>query len=241
MRIYTLGTSHGIAEKGRVCSGHLLQAGSSSYLFDCGGDVDAKMTNLDLPVHDIKCIFISHMHEDHVRSLSGIVKRFIRHGISLKVFMPEQSGIDAFQNWLNVLHIGWDDSVVSYELVRPGVVYSDENVTVTAIETHHIERGKFPSFAYMVEAENKRFLYTGDLAGDFHDYPQILFQKEFDAVLCELVHFDVDNNLQTLINTKTKHLIFTHLKPQKAEMIESHKKEFPFAVDIANDCDFYDI
>ena len=96
MKIYTLGTSHGRAEKGRGCSGTLIESHDVNYLFDCGGDVEGKMQNLGLSIDGIRSVFISHMHEDHVGSLSSIVKLFtiyIDKGESVQLFIPEENAL----------------------------------------------------------------------------------------------------------------------------------------------------
>ena len=84
-------------------------------------------------------------------------------------------------------------------------------------------------------------MYTGDLAGDFHDYPEVLLNEKFDAVLSELVHFDVEKNLDTIMKTKTEHLIFTHMNLKKAERVKEIINEFPFKVSIAQDGMCFDI
>ncbi|MBE7034984.1 MAG: MBL fold metallo-hydrolase [Ruminococcaceae bacterium] len=238
MKLFTLGTSHGATEIGRVCSGNLVEVNGAYYLFDCGGSVEAKMTNHQLPIGEIKAVFISHMHEDHAGTLSSIAKRFIvylNREKSVKMYLPEQNGIDAFQNWLKALHLTPDEKIVSFFEVQAGEIYRDENITVTAIPTAHLGGGKFPSFAYVIEAQGKKLLYTGDLALDFHDYPEILFKEEFDTVLSELVHFDFEKNFETILKTKTKRLIFTHMSLTKAEQVKEREAEFPFEVIIAED------
>lgn len=42
MKLYTLGTSYGATELGRECSSNLLEVNGSYYLFDSGGNVEAK-------------------------------------------------------------------------------------------------------------------------------------------------------------------------------------------------------
>ena len=243
MKLYTLGTSHGATEVGRACSGNLLVVGEASYLFDCGGGVEGKMTDLGLTIGSIRCVFLSHMHEDHAGNLSAIAKRFavyIKTGERLKMFFPEEVGIAAFRAWLAALHFGENDHL-EYALVREGEIYSDENITVSAIATRHMSGGRFPSFAYLIEAEGKRMLYTGDLAPDFSDYPEIVFKEEFDLILSELVHFDPERNLDTIAKSRTKRLIFTHISLKKAAYIETVADRFPFPVEVAEDNREYEI
>ena len=242
MLLYTLGTSHGAAEKGRSRSGHLLTLGNSNYLFDCGGAVEEKMTDLGLSFKSVRAVFITHMHEDHVGTLSSIYKHFMHYNRSddcTVMHLPEQNGIDAFKSWVSAMHMHTDK--VSFRLSESGVVYTDENITVTAIRTEHVEDGRYESYAYMIEGEGKRILYTGDLNRDFHDYPAIVFEKDFDLILCELVHFSAERNLDTIIKSRTKHLVFTHMSPRNIPYVESVRDRFPFPVSIANDNDCFEI
>ena len=112
MKLYTLGTSHGATEIGRACSANLLAVGNNYYLFDCGGNTEGKMTDMGLPIDRIRAVFITHMHEDHVGTLTSIVKRFCnyhRQADPISVFMPEENGIQAFCAWLSALHITNDE------------------------------------------------------------------------------------------------------------------------------------
>ncbi len=237
MKLYTLGTSHGATEVGRACSANLLSVRDSYYLFDCGGNAEGKMTDLHLPVDKIRAVFVTHMHEDHAGTLSAIAKRFCvyhREASPVTFFLPEEEGISAFGAWLSALHIK-NDGRVRMHTVSVGKIYEDENITVSAIATEHIENGAFPSFAFLIEAEGKKMLYTGDLATDFHDYPKILLKEYFDAVLCELVHFRVEKNLDTIAQTKTGKMIFTHLSPYNIPRIRSAEARLPFPIEIAED------
>lgn len=243
VKFYTLGTSHGATEQGRSCSVNLVEVDGSYYVFDCGGNIETKMKDLGMPFENLRAVFISHMHEDHAGSLSAVVKRFshyIKEERSVKIYMPEADGIEAFRAWMAALHTTKNLHRVSYELIEASEIYRDEKVAVIAIATRHLFGGEYPSYAFVIEAEGKKLLYTGDLAADFSDYPRVLLEEDFDLVVSELVHFNLENNLDTIKKTRTKKLVFTHMNLKKAEMLRGIIDEFPFEVEVANDNDVFE-
>lgn len=240
---HTLGTSHGGVEVGRSCSVNILEVGGAYYVFDCGGNIETKMMDLGMPTENIRAVFISHMHEDHAGSLSAVVKRFshyIREERSVSIFMPEALGIEAFKAWMAALHNTKNPHRVEYTLTEAGEIYRDENIAVTAIATRHIAAGAYPSYAFLIEADGRTLLYTGDLAPDFSDYPAVLFERDFDLVVSELVHFKLEDNLEDIKRTRTKHLVFTHMSLKKAAALAEILQEFKFPVTIANDNDAFE-
>ena len=120
-----------------------------------------------------------------------------------------------------------------------GKIYSDENITVSAIPTDHI--GGAPTYAYVIEAEGKKLLFTGDLSGDFHDYPTIVFEEDFDAVVSEFTHFRLDTCVPKMINSRTKQMIFTHVAWYNIDEINTVTDQFPFPFYIAQDGNIYEI
>ena len=65
-KIITLGTSHGDPTCCRFNSSTLFKIGEASYLIDAGAPANALMIRHGFKLHDLKAIFITHMHEDHV-------------------------------------------------------------------------------------------------------------------------------------------------------------------------------
>lgn len=243
MRWITIGTSHGYSEVGRATSGHLLTVNGVHYVFDCGTHIESRMTNEGLSAYDIRCVFITHMHEDHVGSLSCIAKKFTAYsnGCHVDMFLPEQNGIDAFKGWLSALHLELREEFLSFHCVKEGIIYSDENIKVKAIRTDHVLGGQFPSYVYYIEAENKKMMYICDLSCDFHDYPQIVFEEDFDAIVCELVHYDVEKNIDVIAKTRTKKMIYTHIYPSTYEKMKKNVDKLPFEVVFAEDGMCFDI
>lgn len=243
MEIIFLGTSHGGAEVGRFCSSICLRVDGASYLIDCGAPVEGLLKNRGVPLDSIKSVFITHMHEDHAGMLSAVAKLYPHYEPNgkIKILFPEEDGLIGFKAWAKALHMDLDNEekqkCIALEVVREGVTYEDEHIKVTAIPTDHIKN--FPSYAYMIEAEGKRLLFTGDLSGDFHDYPEIVFEEEFDVIVCELTHFTVENAMPKLIKSRTKQMIFSHIYPIRIDVCKAQK--FPFPVMIANDGEIFEI
>ena len=241
MKLYTLGTGCAAAEKGKSCSVNVIETGGNLYIFDCGGDVEEKIVNMGLPFTSIKAVFISHMHRDHVQSIPAILyrtelaSRNLGANKKLDVFMPEEKGISALKAWLDGMYMKKAEEYARYSVVKAGVIYKDDFITVTAIPTKHIDGGLVPSFAYMITAEGKRFIYTGDLSDTFEDYPEVIFKESFDCVLCELAHFNPEKNFNEIIKSKTKKMIFTHSGDTEFSKIEPYIDKFPFETVVAFD------
>lgn len=253
MKLYTLGTSHGAAEAGHACSHNLFEISGRYYLFDCGGSAEYSLMSLGIDPTLLSAVFISHMHEDHVGSLTGIIKRFTSYNPgdrSVSIFMPDERAVGGLQAWLDVLNIYRHDGVrfltecarfVNYFVTKQGVIFDDGFVKVTALPTRHVVHGLLPSFAFLIEGEGKRVLYTADLDSDFSDYPEIVFKEDFDLILSELVHFDIGRNLSTIQRSRTKHLVFTHYKAPNLAALASLGDAFPFRVTVAEDGQVFEI
>lgn len=247
MKITTLGTSHGGAEKNRFCSSTMVQTGGAIYLIDAGAPVEALLVNRDEDLSTIRGVFITHMHDDHVSMLSPIVKSMQQyHKVSrATVMFPETMGMYTFYAWLKAMHFSTDDRDVHQPLTTNRIrfqsaeengFFQDEHVTVSAIRTQHISP-EIPSYAYVMEAEGKRILFTGDLRGDLSDFPEIAFTEPFDLIVCELTHYPLDLGVSILRRCRTRRMLFTHVsnKDNRLEQLLYRMEEFPFDVGVARD------
>ena len=93
--------------------------------------------------------------------------------------------------------------------VNSGVLYQDDVLTVTAFQTKHNDA----SFAYLLEAEGKRVLFSGDLChkGPQEDFPVSVFDEQLDLAVCESAHFAATAYLPLFENvTNLKRLCFNH-------------------------------
>ena len=132
------------------------------------------------------------------------------------------------------------DRALDFNYVTEGCFFEDENVKITAIPTRHcLPR---PSFAYLVEADGKRVLFTGDLRGDLSDMPAIATAEKLDVVICEAAHNRLDKASDILYALNTDMLIINHISPKNPESISTpFAQNAPFKCVISNDNDIIEV
>ena len=264
MRITTLGTGHGLSEKNRYCSSTMIEVAGFRYLVDAGAPVDYLFVNQGWKMSDLRAVLLTHMHGDHVAllpplvenlcGLSGYLKK--REGVEAlppcSVVFPTGEGLHGFLEWMRVLgnpmsgdptHPFAKGAQVSVAVADEAEVYRDEKVRFCGVRTAHM-KDQSPSFAYVMEAEGKRVLFTGDVSRDLHDLADIFPKYEFDAVVCEFTHFQPEAAMAVLCTAKTGRMIFNHIcgyEGERPAWIEAHKEEFPFPVVAATDGAVFEI
>ena len=219
MKIYTLGTSHGNSTYCRFNSSTLYETKDNSlYLVDAGAPVEALIRRKGLEISKLRAVFITHMHDDHVGGLTGLIKQVIKHPDSrtcpLKIFVPEVGVDKILTQWLQCLHLKDIEKYIDFCLTTEECVYSDANITVSAAKTEHLQVDGIPvSFAYIFNEKisGKKVLHTGDLNWDFKDFPKIAKDTHFDLCLCEATHHKPEYALPQLIKANIERLIFIHI------------------------------
>jgi len=219
MRIYTLGTGHGDSTFSRFNSSTAYETTDGTlYLVDCGAPCEALLRRKGLKAKDIRAAFITHMHVDHAGGLTELmlqVRKYPRERIfPFSLFLPEKSAVEPLRGWLNAMHENPDYVHFDYNAVNEGLFYEDENLEVTAIHTRHLCVGDESfSYSYILyfKNENKTILHTGDLRGDFSDFPTVSAEKHFDACVCEATHYSPDKAVDAFMKSKFDRLIFIHI------------------------------
>ena len=237
MKINLWGTSHGFAEKNQFTSCNMIEAGDKYYILDAGGPVEYLMVNNDKPYDKIRGIFLSHMHADHVGSLTELIIPMLRFRFNDKAtcFFPSEDGMEGFIDWVKVL--GRTDekirNTVKMEVTKVGTVYEDDNIKVSARPTLHM--GDKPAFSYIFEENGKKVLFTGDMSRGFSEYPDILSGEHYDLVVCEMAHNKLIDAKEMLKKTDTDRMIITHYYLPQVEGYEEIFKTFPFPIELAKD------
>ncbi len=245
MKITFLGTSHGITEKNQFCSSALVSTGGKHYLVDAGAPVLTLLKNHDIPLEDVAGVFITHSHHDHFMGLAVLtqqVNEFYQFkDVSFPVFVPDEEdyhrmfafifGDPAFRGRLAyTIYGGLTDPHGDRARRVSAVIFDDGNLKVTAIPVDHYQN----AHAFLLEAEGKRVVFTGDLVADMPDYPAVITETNVDLVVTEGAHTKLNKPevMELLKSSRTKTLVITHRYDQVnpdgavAELVEYCKDAF---------------
>ena len=235
MKWIVAGASHGVPEKHRFCSSLFLQVKGNTYIFDAGAPVSALLDHYDIPHGTVKAVFISHGHADHVNGLPAFCSELLwwdgYMDCDPEFFYPEQKCIDGVRHWIDTFDAALRRQHLKEHVYDPGVIYDDGIVKVTARQNRHTSR----SFSFLVEAEGKKILHTGDLGYGFGDYMEILGDDTYDLVFCEGAHHDPGTVNDLLKKTPTKRMVIHHLNLEREPFLRQLPDEAPFLCEIAED------
>jgi ribonuclease BN (tRNA processing enzyme) len=172
-RLILLGTAGGPAPKaGRAAPAQAVVVGDRIYLVDCGDGVARQLALAQLPIRQLRAIFITHQHSDHnagygpvwllgwTAGISTIdaygpppLEKMTRLLLDAYAFDVETRIADEGRTPLAPL-------VKPHEITAGGQVFKDDRVTVTAAVNRHppIEH----SFAYRLDTPDRSIVISGD-------------------------------------------------------------------------------
>lgn len=233
MRITFLGTSHGLPEAHRRCSCTMLEVQGRVYFVDMGLQAIEDLTNMHISTESVKAVFITHMHGDHTNGLISLVElaSWYYKQCNPEIYLPLLEGHDALQGWLSAVGVTLRDGIV-FRQVKTGVIFDDGYLRVTAAPTKHFH----DAFCYLVEAEGKKIVFTGDLDRPDSDFPVFAKENSTDLIICEGAHFSAMDYLPHLRQCDTRQVCVNHYAPWNIPNIQNLAKELKdIPVFMAND------
>lgn len=162
MRLTVLGSAASYPDAGRACSGHLVEAGATRVLFDCGNGVLSNLGRVMDPTH-LDAVFVTHAHVDHFADVYALqaALRYAPDGPMppLPLFVPE--GLFERMGALLTDH-GARELAEAFRVTElvAGVPIVIGDLAVTPVLVDHIE----PTFALVADADGVRLCYTSDSA-----------------------------------------------------------------------------
>lgn len=211
MKIVFLGSSHGVPEDDRKCSCIMVEVGENRYFIDMGTQAIEQLCKRGIPIESVRATFVTHMHGDHSDGLISFVDLcnwYFKKAEPIFVLPePVEDTVNAISAWLKCNGQTLRD--FDFRPVKEGPCYEDENIKVTAFKTRHTDM----SYAFLLEAEGRRVLFSGDLSmkGPTDDFPVSVFDKTLDLAICECAHFKATAYMPIFENqANLKKLCFNH-------------------------------
>ena len=169
MRLTTVGTGTAAPLAGRVQSGHLIEAGSTRLLMDCGSGVATRLADLRIEWQTISYLALTHFHADHIVDVPTLLYAW-RYGQlppraePLEIVGPPGT-VQLLSRFAGVfgdglLSLGFPISV--RELPPDAALDLADGVRLSCRKVPHTEE----SVAYSVERAGRRIVYTGDTGPD---------------------------------------------------------------------------
>ena len=159
-----------------------LEVNGEYYIFDAGENCSYTAHLMGIDLLRIKKVFISHSHMDHIGGLGNLfwnVRKMCwvtgKDSEDIDLYLPEVAVWEHLEAILGYTEGGFKKN---WEIIPHKIsdrVLCDGAVRVTALHNHHLEETPdgWRSFGFLIEAEGKRIVYTGDTGG-YGDFAPLL-------------------------------------------------------------------
>jgi len=220
MKIHFLGTCAGtepMPDRRHACV--VLECEGELYWFDAGEGCSVTGHLMGLDLLKTKSIIISHPHMDHIGGLGNLLWNIRKISLmekknpsDIELYTPLYEVTDSIFSLLKNTEGGFKKSFeINVREVNDGELLDDGKVKVTAFHNKHIEdaqKNKWISFSYLIEAEGKKVVYSGDLK----EYKELdgLIGDYCDAVIIETGHFGIDKAYEYLKEKNVGKVYFSH-------------------------------
>jgi ribonuclease Z len=153
VEITFLGTSSGVPTRSRNVSSVALRLPQRAefWLFDCGEGTQHQLQRSDLRTSQLRRIFITHMHGDHIFGLMGLLASCGLAGSGQDIDIYGPSGLGEYlracakYSYMNIGHR------MKVHTVREGIVFEDEEFTVSCELLKH----RIPAHGYRIVEKDK--------------------------------------------------------------------------------------
>src|SRR6266481_802265 len=173
-RLILLGTGGGPRPvKSRSASAQVIVVRDVAYVVDCGNGVARQLVLANVPLPELRNIFITHHHSDQNADYGNLLLLAWAAGLRTRVdswgpppiakmtrLFFEMNAYDIETRIADEGRVPLVPLVHAHEMSQGGLVVKDENVTVTSIPVDHPP--VVPAFAYRFDTPSRSIVISGD-------------------------------------------------------------------------------
>jgi ribonuclease Z len=173
MQVVLLGTGFPRPSAERAGPAAAIVIGKKTFIVDAGRGVVMRLVGANLPLDSIQCVFLTHLHSDHIDGLADLYNTpwVMGRAKPFELYGPTgtQEMADGLLKFFAAdIHIRADlteahpreGAKINVHIVNEGVVYQDSDVKVTAFLVDH--RPVEPAFGYRFESAGRVIVISGD-------------------------------------------------------------------------------
>jgi len=153
VQVTFLGTSSGVPTRSRNVSSVALRLPQRAevWLFDCGEGTQHQILRSDIKISQLRRIFITHMHGDHIFGLMGLLASCGLAGNPEKIDIYGPKALSEYlQASTRYSHTHFSYPIeVAYH--KPGIIYEDDEYIVKSGRLEH----RIPASGYRVEEKDR--------------------------------------------------------------------------------------
>ena len=211
MKLVLLGCGHGTATAEFASTSMLLETENKYYLIDAADGTAHKLIKRGLSPAQLSAVMITHMHLDHTAGLSEVIRLRMKGqanypDISPRYLLADPAAADILRAWISINGYKGSENL-DFAAVEEG--FGDDVLTMRSVKTGHLMPASDKSFSLIVESENKKIFFSGDLRSDFSDF-SISEADGSDLAVVELTHYPIAKAIPFLEKIKVGKLVFNH-------------------------------
>jgi ribonuclease Z len=173
MQVVLLGTGFPRPSVDRAGPSTAIVIGDRTFIVDAGRDVVTRLVGAKLPLNTVQCVFLTHLHSDHIDGLPDLYNTpwVLGRAKPFELYGPEGTRALAdgmLQFFAADIHIRADltemhpreGAKVNVHVVHEGTVYEADGLRVTAFNVDH--RPVEPAFGYRFDYGGRAIVISGD-------------------------------------------------------------------------------
>lgn len=232
--LIVLGSGSGVPTQRRFPSAYALKVTSKLFLIDCGAPVSSLLFQHDLDPVDVRAVFLSHWHMDHIANLGLLLTQnhLRRRSRPLKIYGPRGTS-GKIQRLLHDSFLLRDE--LNYKLktttAKSKEKYSVSLLQVRFFRTQHLEKTKYKThfgrkaaaYGMVIDGPGWRIVYSGDLSSPQELSPYV---DKCDLLIHELAHHRPEAVAEFAAAAKIPHLLISHIGPEFDESPDKIRSAF---------------